>query len=138
MSELTVKELGQDECRRLLSSQRLGRLAVLVDGEPRIFPVNYRFEDDSIVFLSGRGTKLAAADLGRVSFEVDEADDDGGWSVVAEGTAFEISDAHDWPSEHLRDLPLQALGAQDPASPVRIVIRELSGRSVKRPVAKRA
>src|SRR4051812_43555403 len=50
--ELT--ELGQEECRRLLSSHHFGRLAFLdrVGVQPMITPVNYGFVDDAVVIRS--------------------------------------------------------------------------------------
>jgi nitroimidazol reductase NimA-like FMN-containing flavoprotein (pyridoxamine 5'-phosphate oxidase superfamily) len=126
-----------EECRHLLAAGRFGRLAVVTDGQPQIFPVNYRFEGHSVVFHTGDGTKLAGADLRRVSFEIDEVDaDGGGWSVVAQGTGFEIADARDHDSEHLRDLEVDAVGASTEARPVRLVVDQITGRRIPpRPAA---
>ena len=53
--------LDEAECRRLLASSRLGRVAVNMAALPAIFPVNFVVEDDHIVFRTGTGTKLEAA-----------------------------------------------------------------------------
>src|SRR4051794_39037559 len=37
-------ELGINECERLLAAASLGRLGVIVDGRPAIFPVNHVFD----------------------------------------------------------------------------------------------
>ncbi len=52
-----VERLAPDECWDLLAQTNVGRLAVLVDGHPDIFPVNYVLDGDSIVFRTGAGTK---------------------------------------------------------------------------------
>ena len=53
----------------------LGRVAVTMDALPAIFPVDFPLVGDEIVFLTGEGTKLSAARLGKVvAFEADWAD----------------------------------------------------------------
>ncbi len=83
-----------DECLTLLSDHHLGRLAVAVDGQPLIFPVNYALCGRQIVFRSDPGTKLHAADGRRVAFEIDGADAlyHDGWSVLVVGRAHEERD----------------------------------------------
>jgi nitroimidazol reductase NimA-like FMN-containing flavoprotein (pyridoxamine 5'-phosphate oxidase superfamily) len=39
-------ELDPDDCAELLASSTLGRLGVLVDGRPEIFPVNHAVQGD--------------------------------------------------------------------------------------------
>ncbi len=86
------------DCLRLLAGQRIGRLGFVVDGQPMVLPVNYTLQGSSVVFRTGEGSKLGAATGRRVAFEVDEVDADtmGGWSVVVQGVAEEISDSEDW------------------------------------------
>jgi len=82
--------LGTNECLELLRSQRLGRLGVIVETKPEIFPVYFSVDDDgSILFRTGPGTKLAGALAGPVVFEVDHLDSatGTGWSVVIHGRA---------------------------------------------------
>jgi nitroimidazol reductase NimA-like FMN-containing flavoprotein (pyridoxamine 5'-phosphate oxidase superfamily) len=84
-----MEVMDRADCVRLLAmrSPAVGRLAVVVDGDPAIFPVNYGMIEDRVVFRSGDGTKLrAAVDADRVAFEIDDASDGGhGWSVVVVG-----------------------------------------------------
>lgn len=82
--------LGRDECWRLLATARVGRVAVCVDAVPVVLPVTFALVGGDVVFFTGTGTKLVAAEAGRtVGFEVDEIDADGerGWSVLVVGTA---------------------------------------------------
>ncbi len=53
----------------------MGRVAIVVDGEARVFPVNYVLHGGDIVFRTDEGTKLDAARKGaKVTFEVDDSD----------------------------------------------------------------
>jgi hypothetical protein len=53
--------LDDTECRKLLAERHLGRLAIPDFGGPVIFPVNYVFDRDLIVFRTDPGSKLDAA-----------------------------------------------------------------------------
>ena len=92
----------------LLASTSLGRLGLLVDGRPEIFPVNYAVDDDVVVFRTGPGTVLNQAALAVVAFEVDQFDDAGhaGRSVLVQGVAQDMGDSIDRTSERLRGLSL--------------------------------
>ena len=79
------QELTKSECFSLLSGQRLGRVAMVDDQGPIIFPVNFVLDRHMVVFRTDEGTKLGtAARGGRVAFEVDGADEAAhtGWSVA--------------------------------------------------------
>jgi nitroimidazol reductase NimA-like FMN-containing flavoprotein (pyridoxamine 5'-phosphate oxidase superfamily) len=85
--------LDEEECRRLLARCSVGRVGLSVNSLPAIFPVNYRMVGDSIVFATGPGMKLNAANARDViAFEVDEIDEGarGGWSVLVVGVASEL------------------------------------------------
>jgi hypothetical protein len=83
--------LDESTCWALLRSAEVGRLAVLVDGAPDIFPINYVVDHGSVVFRTAAGTKVdAAAQSAPVAFEVDGVDEhSNAWSVVLRGTAAE-------------------------------------------------
>ena len=91
-------ELGAEECRGLLRGTILGRVSVMVDGHPEIFPVNHVYDDDfGVTFPTNDGTKLRAAlDWPWMCFEVDGIEDDlsSAWSVMVVGRAETIDDAH--------------------------------------------
>jgi nitroimidazol reductase NimA-like FMN-containing flavoprotein (pyridoxamine 5'-phosphate oxidase superfamily) len=89
-----LTELDEEECRRLLSTHGVGRIAVSTDAAPVVVPVNYSVVDDSVVFRTQPGT-VSLKGLGReVAFEVDRVDDalSQGWSVVVRGPAETVTD----------------------------------------------
>lgn len=83
-----VWALNEEECRNLLARGELGRLAVVADGKPDIFPVNYVVDGRRILFRTAPGTKLdIISSSPDVAFEVDEFDDTSAASVVVKGVA---------------------------------------------------
>jgi hypothetical protein len=101
-------ELTSTESAALLRTHRLGRLVFAYDSWPVVMPVNYVFEDPTVVIRTDVGAKLSAAPFRAVAFEIDDADPAGawGWSVLAQGPAFDITEATDERSEYLRSLPV--------------------------------
>jgi hypothetical protein len=83
--------LDRVECDRLLETQHVGRLAIVINGQPLIFPVNYAMLDGAVVFRTARGTKLFGAVGHSVAFEIDGTDPiyHSGWSVLVVGKAEE-------------------------------------------------
>ncbi|MFF9038991.1 DUF1918 domain-containing protein [Streptomyces sp. NPDC014892] len=91
-----LRDLGTEECRELLSTHGVGRVAVTApDGRPAVVPVNYEVVDDTIVFRTAPDSVLAAAVGKEVAFEVDHVDEplSQGWSVLAVGPASVVTDA---------------------------------------------
>ena len=90
----------------------IGRLAVIVDDHPEIFPVNYLVDRGSILLRTSAGTKLAASVGQAVAFEVDgfEATAGDAWSVMIKGVAheltglYEVLDAMEAAAPHLAPL----------------------------------
>jgi uncharacterized protein len=93
---LTRREIASDEALTLLrrGGQQVGRLAITLDREPLVFPLNYAVDGDAIVFRTGVGTKLTGISRSLATFEVDRIDAAGqGWAVTLEGLAQEVLDA---------------------------------------------
>ncbi|MBC9821206.1 pyridoxamine 5'-phosphate oxidase family protein [Terrabacter sp. MAHUQ-38] len=84
--------LDRHECWDLLRRGTVGRLAVVVDGEPDIFPINYVVDHGTVVFRTDAGRKLSAAANRAVAFEADgyDAREAVAWSVVVHGVGSEI------------------------------------------------
>ncbi|MGW4173793.1 pyridoxamine 5'-phosphate oxidase family protein [Streptomyces chartreusis] len=90
-----LSDLGSDECRTLLSTHGVGRIAVTAsDGRPAVVPVNYEVVDDTIMFRTAPDSVSAAAVGTDVAFEVDHVDEamSQGWSVLAVGPASVVTE----------------------------------------------
>ncbi|WAX81484.1 pyridoxamine 5'-phosphate oxidase family protein [Streptomyces sp. KMM 9044] len=87
-------DLGPEECRTLLSTHGVGRVAVSTVDGPAVVPVNYDVVDDAIVFRTSPGSVPAAAVGSDTAFEVDHMDEamSQGWSVLAVGPARLVTD----------------------------------------------
>lgn len=122
--------LSERECARLLRGKKLGRLAIVVDGRPEIFPVNYAFEDRVVVFRTAPGLKLDRGPYTRAVFEVDNVDRKTGeaWSVVVHGTAQDITKATDELAEKLRRLVVRPAAPGRRASWMAVYADRISGR----------
>ena len=90
-------ELSATESWTLLRQAAVGRLAVIVDDRPDIFPVNHLVDHGSVVFRTASGTKLAGAAGHWVAFEVDGYDLESAtaWSVVMKGEAQQVNRLYD-------------------------------------------
>ena len=89
----TVEEFARDECLTRMATQRLGRLGVVVDEVPLVFPMQFALDGETVVLQTNQGTKVFHAPLTSVSFEVDHVDwEQGvGWSVLVQGFGEDIS-----------------------------------------------
>lgn len=109
--EATADQLTSNQCWDYIRRAQFGRLAVIVDGQPEIFPVNFAVDHGSVVFRTAAGTKLSGALSGNtVAFEIDGYDDtlSSAWSVVLKGTASLLTDNEDiLASEELPLFPWQ-------------------------------
>ena len=126
-----LRELTRAECFELLANEQLGRLAVVDDRGPVVFPVNYVLDRHTVVFRTEEGTKLHAASRGtRACFEVDGTDATAltGWSVIVRGEVTEVTD----PAElaRLSELPLHTWAPGTRDRYVRILPAVVTGRRI--------
>ncbi|WP_114907709.1 pyridoxamine 5'-phosphate oxidase family protein [Ornithinimicrobium murale] len=96
-SSPVTEHLDTSACLALLREAPFGRLAVIVNQRPEIFPVNHAVHHGTVVFRTSTGTKLFGAVGQPVAFEADGYDTRAGraWSVVVSGSAHEIQKLHD-------------------------------------------
>jgi nitroimidazol reductase NimA-like FMN-containing flavoprotein (pyridoxamine 5'-phosphate oxidase superfamily) len=95
MSVTRIGELDVRQCRELLASGEVGRVAICTATGPQIVPVTYVVDGASVVFrTTPYGVLGRHASRGRVVFEVDEVDRDSrvGWSVIASGHVSVVED----------------------------------------------
>jgi uncharacterized protein len=133
VSRMGTRKLGvlsEDDCKRLLKTHDLGRFALIVDGSPEIFPVNYAYSDDVVVFRTTEGLKLDRSPLASVAFEIDGVDAElsTAWSVLVQGTAQNITRTLDARSQRLRELPVQPAAPGRRTDWIGIYVHRLSGR----------
>ena len=127
---LTV--LDEERCLRLLAGSYLGRVAVSIDGEIAVLPVNFRLHDAAIVFLSDDGAKLGSARrTATASFEVDGWGEvyQSGWSVLVVGLLEEVTAPDE--VEQLRSLPLRAWAPGSRTHVLRLRPRRITGRAFR-------
>ena len=122
-------ELTREECVRLLSTHRLGRLVISLPGRPAVVrPVDYTFASGSIFVRTAPGTKLhALLRATAATFEIDELGPHG-WSVIVQGRPELVEQPPD-----LRRLALSGHRSTAPGRRdtwVRIRARTISGRRI--------
>jgi nitroimidazol reductase NimA-like FMN-containing flavoprotein (pyridoxamine 5'-phosphate oxidase superfamily) len=119
-------------CRQLLGTARIGRVAVVVDGHPEVFPIAYAMDGDTVVFRTDTGTKLhAAVHWPSVAFEADDVDEATGeaWSVMVVGPVSEVAGGPDL--RRVRELDLDAWAPGPGLHWLQITPRKVTGRRVR-------
>lgn len=132
-----VEYLDVHECWRLLAAMPVGRLGVLVDSAPEIYPVNFAVDGHTIVFRTDTGSKLRGLHRSpSVCFEVDGVDpgERTGWSVLVKGFASEVDALEDL--LRLSALPLRYWALGEKTHWVRLVPDEVTGRRIGRSPAR--
>lgn len=130
-----LSEIGEAECLALLAQESLGRLAVVRDGRPEIFPVNYAIDGQTITIRTAAGVKLSYGSFAHVAFEVENIDPTTreGWVVLVRGFAEEITDGADAWSVRARGVRTDPWVQGTHEHYLAIVIAEVSGRRLTSP-----
>lgn len=96
------RELGRQECLRLMARVPVGRIVFTRLALPAVLPVNFCLDADGAVLLrtAAASELVRAVDGAVVAFEADDVDAarQAGWSVVVTGPAAVVTD----PAEHAR------------------------------------
>lgn len=85
-----LRELGFDDCVRMLRTGVVGRVALMTPNGPHIVPLNYTTGDDAVIVATSPYSALGTYGPGAlVAFEVDHVgiEEPMGWSVVVRGRA---------------------------------------------------
>lgn len=123
-----MSRLTRAECWHLLAGPAVGRLAVVVDGAPEVYPVNYVVDGETVVYRVDGASRLDVVDREpAVCFQIDALDTDRhhGWSVMVKGRARRLPD----PGAHLPP------GPTADTHWVQITPTEVSGRKIWRGTA---
>ena len=123
-------ELEREEALRLLRSQRVGRVAIVVHGRPEILPVNFAVGASSLVFRTTEKGVLEGSSRTPAAFEVDGYDESSqeAWSVMVRGELEDVTGSLDNISADLRRLSVTPSAPGDRTSFMAITIDEVSGR----------
>jgi nitroimidazol reductase NimA-like FMN-containing flavoprotein (pyridoxamine 5'-phosphate oxidase superfamily) len=89
-----IEFLTESQCRDLLESRTIGRIAFAIGDQTEIFPITYATDGLIVIFRTDPGTKLDQVTHARVAFEIDDWDPVGkvGWSVVLKGIAQDVTE----------------------------------------------
>jgi uncharacterized protein len=126
-----LEHIDAGRCWQLLASTPVGRIGVLNDSAPEIYPVNHAVDGQTVVFRTDPGTKLRGLLRSpAVCFEVDGVDaaEATGWSVLVKGRAEQIRDPDELRA--VGRLPLQPWSLGDKVQWIRIVPAEVTGRRI--------
>lgn len=109
-AETTLVELTDEENLALLGACDVGRVGVVHDGDPVIFPVNYRLiavDGTPAIAIRTRPDNSIDHPGERVAFQIDgiDAGHDTGWSVLVRGRMLRIAAHH-----HIDPRPFLAEG----------------------------
>jgi nitroimidazol reductase NimA-like FMN-containing flavoprotein (pyridoxamine 5'-phosphate oxidase superfamily) len=126
-----MEHLSVARCRELLASHPVGRIGVLYDSAPEIYPVNHLVVDHTIVFRTDVGSKLSALDRSpAVCYQIDgiDAEQSTGWSVLLKGRATVVKE----PAQvrYLEGQGLRHWSLGHKAHWIRIVPAEVTGRQI--------
>jgi nitroimidazol reductase NimA-like FMN-containing flavoprotein (pyridoxamine 5'-phosphate oxidase superfamily) len=125
-----VEKLSADQCLELLSSHDLGRIALVIDDQPEIFPVNYAIDRSIVVFRVAPGTKPSLTTNRRIAFQVDELDSRVGiaWSVMVKGRVVNVTTSKDPFTAFLRTAGVRSAPPGDHPLWMAIYPSEITGR----------
>lgn len=124
-----TKELSVHDCWKYLQSVSIARIALINDGLPEIFPVNFVPKFGTVLFRTGPGTKLDALREGSaLSLEADGFNRYGtvAWSVILKGSPEFVTQPEDIQEAVEAGLSPWQPGAKDIL--VRVTPTEISGR----------
>jgi len=124
--------IDRDGCVRLLAAVDVGRLALVVEGRPRIVVLNYLLHDGEVLFRTRPDALIARLTDGEAvaaEFEVDSAFPvaQAGWSVIATGTLAREEDAA---LQAVARTGIRAWAQGERDLVLRLAITDLTGRRV--------
>jgi len=89
---MRIVEISHDECKDLLSSVSVGRLACSLENQPYVVPICFAYEPDHLYMFSTLGQKIKwMRQNPNVCLQTDQVEDRSNWtSVVLNGTFVEL------------------------------------------------
>ncbi|MGY4769654.1 helix-turn-helix domain-containing protein [Kribbella sp. CWNU-51] len=82
-----LEPMRKEECVKLIDAGDVGRIAYNGADDLVVFPVNYCYLNDLIIFRTAADSAVAQFDLAPIAFEIDFTDEalQDGWSVLVHG-----------------------------------------------------
>lgn len=127
-----LEVIQSDACWLLVGSEPIGRVSILVDGLPEIYPVNHLVDERTILFRTDPGSKLRGLVSSPMTcFEVDGVDEKNelGWSVMVKGRAVLLNTAS--AIDRVKDLPVSPWAQGEKSHWIRIEPVEVTGRRIR-------
>lgn len=126
-----LEALDREECELLIAAGGVGRFVFLAPQGPVALPVNFRYLDGDVLFLTRAEGVLAASAGTTVSLEVDQIDEamSEGWSVLVTGRAQLVDDPEE--VEHAASLGLEPWPGGRREALMRIETEAISGRRIR-------
>ena len=119
------------ECIRLLEAHHVARVAFVSEGTVNLYPLNYSWDGEALVFRCEATSKMVQAAGGEFVAEIDGVDarEHTGWSVIARGRA-QLVDPTERPEmvDRLKRLSLEPWAGGDKDVWIRIIPAPLTGR----------
>lgn len=123
------------QCVHHLEAKEVGRVAFLRGARIHLYPINYTWDGEAIVFRCTPESPIADTIGSEVVIEVDHIDEreQFGWSVIARGVPVAV-DPDETPEliRRLRSLSLYPWAEGDQSVWIRMLPSPLTGRAVKR------
>ena len=128
-----LEVLPLSKCVRHLEGHEVARVGYEIDGHVHVYPINYIWDGEAIVFRCEEGSSLARAAAGEIVIELDSANnrERSGWSIVARGTP-QVVDPDETPelAARLERLAFYPWAAGEKRVWLRLIPAPLTGRSV--------
>lgn len=108
-----VRNLNQNESRKILASNYIGNLGYIYSGRPFVVPITYFFDQDNniIIGYSAQGHKITSMRKNQnVSLSISEINSVNSWnSILAHGTFFELEGSNAKAQLHIFSLGVKDL-----------------------------
>jgi nitroimidazol reductase NimA-like FMN-containing flavoprotein (pyridoxamine 5'-phosphate oxidase superfamily) len=130
-----ARELSVRECWDLVDRTVIGRIAFVLDGRPRVFPVNIVRDGSTVVFRTSADSELGATRDADVALEADgfDAARREAWSVIVSGRSRAVTDPEEL--DEINGLALFPWHTAPKALYVRVEPELVSGRRFVAPYA---
>jgi uncharacterized protein len=114
-----VRDLGEKDCKAVLSAVGYGHLGCSHNDEPYVIPIHYSYADPHIYIYTTEGKKFQIlSENPKICLQVESVEDDRHWkSVIVTGEAVQVTDSNE--RENALDIILEKHPTLTPAMSIR-------------------